>query len=138
MITSEQKDLIRVSFEALLPQGEALAAAFYTRLFEIDPSLRPLFKISLVDQQHKLIDMLAVTVHGLDSPNQLDSALHLLGERHVHYGVVAEQYAKVEEALLYALEQFIGEGFTPTMRAAWESIYQLMSERMLGSKAAHQ
>ena len=44
MLTSTQTALVQESFALIAPIGEDVAALFYARLFEIDPSLRQLFK----------------------------------------------------------------------------------------------
>jgi nitric oxide dioxygenase len=130
LIGIEQKKLVQASFETILQGAEAFAALFYRRLFELDPDLRPLFKVALVQQERKLIDMLCVAVFGLDRLNRLLPALRLLGERHLNYGVKLEHYAIVREALLWALAERLAEEFTPELRSAWSAVYQLFSETM--------
>jgi hemoglobin-like flavoprotein len=44
MLTSIQTTLVQESFALIAPVGEDVAALFYQRLFEIDPTLRRLFK----------------------------------------------------------------------------------------------
>ena len=134
MITSEQKELVRTSFEVVAPQANSLVGSFYTRLFELDPSLRGLFKVALPEQERKLVDMLVAVVYDLDFPDQLLPVLQSLGVRHRDYGVVDADYNKVGAALLWALEQHLDEQFTPPVREAWEAIYTFISEVMLGDK----
>ena len=43
-MTPEQVTLVQESFELVVPIAETAAVLFYDRLFELDPSLRPLFK----------------------------------------------------------------------------------------------
>ena len=43
-MNTKQIALIHSSFEQLAPAAEQLAAAFYRRLFELDPTLQPLFQ----------------------------------------------------------------------------------------------
>ena len=45
-MNAKQIALIHRSFEQLAPAAEELAAAFYRRLFELDPTLQPLFQHS--------------------------------------------------------------------------------------------
>ncbi len=45
-MNNEQKALVQQSFEIVLTIEEAAAALFYGRLFEIDPSLRPMFRVT--------------------------------------------------------------------------------------------
>jgi hemoglobin-like flavoprotein len=50
MLTWAQKKMIRESFEQVQPKSEAAAHLFYGRLFELDPSLRPMFRGDLAQQ----------------------------------------------------------------------------------------
>ncbi len=41
----------------------------------------------------------------------------------MEYGVKAEDYAPVGAALIYTLEQGLGDDFTPQTKEAWETAY---------------
>ncbi len=45
-----QKVLIQASFQKVLPIADVAAELFYNRLFEIDPSLRPMFRGDMAQQ----------------------------------------------------------------------------------------
>ena len=106
------------------------AALFYRRLFELDPTLRPLFKGDLKEQGRKLMDMLRMAVKGLDRPEALLPALAALGRRHAGYGVNERDYETVGEALIWTLEQGLGPSFTPEIREAWTALYKLVADTM--------
>jgi nitric oxide dioxygenase len=57
--------------------------------------------------------------------------IRALARRHVEYGVEETHYAKVGEALLWTLEQGLGESFTGEVREAWASAYGLLSRTMI-------
>lgn len=48
-----ETELLEQSFAALAPQGEALAARFYQRLFDNYPEVKPLFKGIAIEGQQK-------------------------------------------------------------------------------------
>lgn len=52
MIT-EQKVLVKTSFEKVLPMSDVAARLFYHRLLELDPSLRKLFVTDMEEQGRK-------------------------------------------------------------------------------------
>src|SRR5438874_11409491 len=81
-MTPQQKMLVRTTFAQVLPIAETAAALFYARLFELDPSLRPLFTSDLQEQGRKLMQMLAAAVRGLDDLETLVPAVRALGKRH--------------------------------------------------------
>jgi hemoglobin-like flavoprotein len=125
-----QKELVQTSFEQVRPIADAAAALFYNRLFELDPTLRPLFKGDMKEQGRKLMDMITLAVKGLDRPEALLPALAALGRRHAGYGVNKHDYETVGEALLWTLEQGLGPGFTPDVREAWEAVYAFVAGAM--------
>ena len=129
-MTPRQIALVQESFAAVAPIAETAAVLFYDRLFELDPSLRPLFSADMADQRRHLMDTLVVAVRGLDRLDALVPAVQALGRRHAGYGVRDEHYATVGAALLWTLEQGLGEQFTPEVRTAWATVYELLATTM--------
>jgi hemoglobin-like flavoprotein len=126
----KQKDLVQSSFAKVVPIADTAADLFYTRLFEIDPTLKPLFKGDSKEQKKKLMQMLAAAVRGLDDLDALVPIVRDLGARHGGYGVKEEHYATVAEALLWTLEKGLAEAFTPETREAWVEVYGLLAATM--------
>ena len=127
---SKHKALVQSSFALVVPIAAQAADLFYDRLFEIDPQLRPLFKGDLSEQKKKLMQMLAAAVRGLDDLDALVPVVRDLGARHNGYGVRDEHYDTVAAALLWALEQGLGEAFTPETREAWVEVYGILAATM--------
>ncbi len=134
-IGARQKQLVRESFALVEPIAEAAAAMFYDRLFELDPNLRPLFKGDMAEQGRKLMTMIKVAVGGLDRLDKLVPAVEELGRRHHEYGVTAADYDTVAEALLWTLEQGLGEAYTPDVESAGASVYGVLAGVMRGAAA---
>jgi hemoglobin-like flavoprotein len=133
--TPEQVALVQTSFEQVAPIAEAAAEMFYNRLFELDPSLTELFTGDMVEQGRKLMSMIATAVKGLDNPDKLIPAVQQLGRNHAGYGVVNAHYDTVAEALLWTLQQGLGEAFTPDVESAWVTIYMLLAGVMKDAAA---
>ena len=108
----DQIALVEQSFDQVKPIAPRAAVMFYERLFELDPSLRPLFRGDLARQGQMLMAMIAGAVNGLRNIPQLTPVLRQLGARHVAYGVEDAHYATVGKALLWTLEQGLGDAFT--------------------------
>ncbi len=128
-MTPEQISLVQKSFDTV--PGEIAAELFYARLFELDPSLRPLFKGDMKVQGQKLMDMIAAAVRGLDHLETIVPAVQELGVRHAGYGVTAGHYDTVGSALLWTLEKGLGAQFTDDVREAWTDAYTLLSTTMI-------
>jgi hemoglobin-like flavoprotein len=63
--------------------------------------------------------------------DQIVPAVQALGRRHAGYGVREPHYATVGEALLWTLEQGLGEAFTPAVRNAWATAYGTLASVMI-------
>lgn len=129
-MTPQQVKLVQETFEQVAPIAPMAAALFYERLFSLDPSLRPLFRGNLEGQGKKLMASLALVARGLDNPQQILAAVRHLGQRHVSYGVQAEDYETVGQALLWTLEQGLGDAYTGEVAEAWTAAYALLSDVM--------
>ena len=128
-------NLVQESFEKVKPIASTAADIFYTKLFELDPALKPLFPTdkegAMVEQGNKLMTMLGAAVAGLSNMDALIPVLKGLGKRHVDYKVEPSHYATVGAALLGTLEAGLGDEFTPDVKEAWTTVYGAMSSVMI-------
>jgi len=130
-MTPEQQDLVRESWQRFDPRPRGAVVQFYERLFELDPMAQQLFAgVDMAEQERKLMAMLAQIVQAIDRPEDLVSSVAALGRRHVHYGVKDADYESVGAALLWTLEQGLGDAFTPDVRAAWAEAYLMVATVM--------
>ena len=129
-MTPTQITLVQESFAAIEPISATAADLFYSRLFEIDPSLRPLFKHDMVEKGRKLMQMLALAVKGLSDLDSIVPTVRALGFRHAGYGVRESDYETVASALLWTLARGLGDGFTPEVAESWGAAYALLAETM--------
>jgi hemoglobin-like flavoprotein len=123
-----------------MPIADVAAELFYDRLFEIAPQVRPLFRRDMKNQGRKLMTTLAMVVGGLKNLEAMMPAIAGLAVKHVNYGVTAEHYEPVGEALIWTLERGLGPAFTPQTREAWMTAYGALSAAMIeaayGQRAA--
>jgi hemoglobin-like flavoprotein len=135
-MTTEQINQVQGTWEKVVPISGQAAALFYGKLFELNPELKPMFKSDIVEQGKKLMQMITFAVRGLTDPAKLLPAVEELGRRHVDYGVREKDYDTVGTALLWTLEQGLGSGFTPEIRAAWTEVYTVLAMTMQKAAAA--
>ncbi len=135
-MNSHQIELVQSSFAKVEPIAGVAADLFYNRLFELDPSLRHMFKGDLTEQKQKLMHMLSVVVRGLKRLDDLVPAVQNLGRRHGSYGVQASHYQTVAAALLWTLEQGLGPDFTPEVKDAWVAAYTILATTMQAAAEA--
>lgn len=129
-MTPRQKELVQASWAKVVPIADTAAGLFYGKLFELDPSLRPMFSTDIKEQGKKLMTMITLAVKGLDDLNALVPAVQALGKRHVGYGVKDQHYVTVATALLWTLEKGLGEAWNPELRDAWIAVYTVLADTM--------
>ena len=132
-MTPHQIKLVQDTFVSVAAISDAAAELFYGKLFELDPSLKPLFKGDMKEQGKKLMKMIGIAVGKLKDLENLVPALEDLAKRHVDYQVKPEHYATVGDALLWTLGQGLGEAFTDEVKEAWATTYTLMSSTMIAA-----
>jgi hemoglobin-like flavoprotein len=137
-----EKDIILRSWRLVVPIAETAADLFYRRLFELKPEYRPLFGEDMTAQKRKLVRMLAFIVRtqewrddqwreDVDATEDLMLVVLALGKRHRDlYRIPNESYAVVGEALIWTLEQGLGDAFTPATREIWIKLYTLLASTM--------
>ena len=135
-MTSEEIALVQNSFKAVVPIADTAADLFYGRLFEIAPQVRPMFPADMTEQKKKLMQMLGIAVANLHQMPTIQAAVEDLARRHVGYGVKAEHYAPVGEALIWTLQTGLGPAFNDDVRNAWINAYGALTGVMLDAAAS--
>lgn len=129
-MTPEQVKLIKISWQKVMPISDKAAELFYGKLFELDPSVKPMFKGDMTEQGQKLMKMINTVVNGLERLDEIVPAVQQLGVRHVAYGVKDEHYDTVGEALIWTLGAGLGDDFTEPTKEAWVTAYGILADTM--------
>lgn len=136
-MNADDIELIQQSFLRLRRDADTVALLFYEHLFTEHPSLKPLFRINMMEQGCKLMNLLGVVVVGLPQFDDMKPMLRQLGARHAGYGVHEADYGAVADALLWTLELCLREHFTPPVRQAWiQALQDISSVMRSGARAA--
>ncbi|MEM8607289.1 MAG: globin family protein [Myxococcota bacterium] len=130
MLTDQEIAYVQDTWKAVVPISDTAAELFYGRLFELDPSLKPLFSSDMTEQGKKLMQMIGTAVAHLTKLGDVVPAVQALGRRHVGYGVVDAHYDTVGEALLWTLGKGLGDAFTDDVEAAWTKVYVTLATVM--------
>eukprot|EP00242_Pyramimonas_sp_CCMP2087_P017367 CAMPEP_0198200878 /NCGR_PEP_ID=MMETSP1445-20131203/3782_1 /TAXON_ID=36898 /ORGANISM="Pyramimonas sp., Strain CCMP2087" /LENGTH=164 /DNA_ID=CAMNT_0043871045 /DNA_START=221 /DNA_END=715 /DNA_ORIENTATION=- len=141
MEVPEMQRIIQDSWAKIRPIEEGdftyLPLFFYPKLFELDPTTKPLFEdITMENQGKKLMLMLNVAVDGVEDLDSLVKLLTSLGRRHAMYGCTEEQYDAVGQALIFTLASGLGKEFTPRVKEAWLMVYGIIVGVMIPAMAA--
>ena len=131
-MTPTEQQLIRSSWTAVEPFADDVAKVFYARLFEVDPRIAKLFRDSDMDKQRMvLMQTLSVVVRNIDRLDQIIPEVEALGRRHAGYGVTADHYATVGTALIWTVQQGLGDAYTDETGFAWADAYRRVSSAMI-------
>jgi hemoglobin-like flavoprotein len=130
MVTPQQIELVKSTWVQVVPIADKAAELFYGRLFELEPSYRDMFNNDMTEQGRKLMKTINIAVEALDDVEPLVPVLKKLGADHAGYGVKARDYNVVGAALLWTLEQGLGDAFTDEVKNAWGAVYEVLATVM--------
>lgn len=134
-MTPRQIEIIEDSWDYIITNTEEAGNLFYNRLFQQSPALRPLFKDDMRDQERKLISLITFAVSKLKNIDSIISDVQALGTRHKGYGVKDEHYNDVASALLWTLEQGLGDRWNNEVKQAWTDLYVTLAGVMTKAPA---
>jgi hemoglobin-like flavoprotein len=130
-MTPEQVAIVQRTAAMVERDGDRFARRFYDHLFERRPSARCLFPEDMDVQRSRLLaEIMALAAAAADLPSFLERARQL-GRRHHGYGVHADDYPVVGDALVAALSEVAADRWDREAEAAWRRTYVLISEAML-------
>jgi hemoglobin-like flavoprotein len=130
-MTPEQITRVQASFLKISPIRATVGALFYQRLFELDSSLRSMFRGDIRSQADKLMAMIELVVQNLaDFEELLLPEVRDLGRDHAGYGVQETHYDTVRAALLWTLRAALEEQFVTEDQDAWSAAFTLLADAM--------
>lgn len=127
---------VRASIEEIGDGSTQLSSLFYTRLFQLEPSLTDIFDGGVPMLNRKFVNML-LTFKNAKNIDALEPALQAMARRHIGYGALPAHFAPFRESLIFALEQKLGDRFDDELRRAWLSIYDSVCKIMVDYMEAH-
>ena len=128
-MTNQQREIIEQSWQYLVDNESDPGMIFYNRLFEIAPSLRPLFKSDMKAQSHKVIESIAHVVQHLND-SEMVIYLRSLGAGHNKFKVKPVHYDFIEAAFLWTLQKVLGAKWNDDVKQAWTELYTIIATEM--------
>src|SRR5262249_15176377 len=119
--------LVRRTFTQLAVHEDEATALFNRRLVELNPALVFFVVDESGTQRHRPLEILARVIALIDKPAALSAQLKLL-QTQQQRNVTQDHLPQVGEALLWVIENRLGEDFTPDIRAAWVHFYGFLGE----------
>ncbi len=137
-MNASQIQLVKESWGFVIVKSEEAGRLFYSRLFEVAPELKHLFKGDIKEQSRKLMAMVTLIVSKLDKLETIVTDIKALAVRHNKYGAKKEHYVLVGECLLWTLQQGLAERWNNETEGAWLSVYKVLSDAMIENQHASQ
>lgn len=131
--------LLRTSFASFIETAPDLTERFYRNLFTRYPTVQALFgRHSARQQQEMLAQALAAVLDHIEDASWLTETLQALGRKHQSYGVTAEMYDWVGEALLTTFAEIAGPAWSSELRDVWLEAYSAIATLMQSGAEASQ
>jgi hemoglobin-like flavoprotein len=124
--------LAQTTWDQLLPISEKFADLLLNRFRETDPGTA-LWDFNPDEHRRKIIQTIDTTVGCLNDLWSLLPDLDGLRRNQALYEVNAHSSGRFEEALLWTLEQGLGNSFTPEVKQSWTEVCRVLTaatERM--------
>jgi class 3 adenylate cyclase/hemoglobin-like flavoprotein len=121
---------LQSSMNVMLEDEDAFAKTFYDKVFAIAPEVRALFRNNMTNQGRLLTHMLGGIVYSLSRPEHLHKGLAKLGASHTKYGVKAEYYPVVKQAMIETIDEVLGERRSNKSIEAWNSALDFVIDTM--------
>ncbi|MFW5415313.1 hemin transporter [Nocardiopsis sp. CNT-189] len=141
MLSERSAPVVRATLPAVGAAIEDITDLFYRRMFAARPELlRDLFNRGNQaggEQRRALAGAIAAFAAALvERPGELpEQMLSRIAHKHASLGVTADQYKIVHEHLFAAIAEVLGDAVTPEVAEAWDEVYRLMAEVLIGAEA---
>ena len=130
-LTEEQVEIIRDSYQRLVPEIDRVSQEFYKDLFGREPEIKALFREDLEEQGMRFMAAIGLIVENLDDPERLNQKVDLLSEGHAAFRIKPAAYRSMEEALIDTFAHALGEKFTNPVELAWRSAFRQVCDAMI-------
>lgn len=130
-MSPQQIKLVKETWGFIIAKSDKAGDLFYTRLFEVAPGVKPLFKNDIRLQARKLMAMVTYIVTKLDKLDVILPEIKSLAQRHKKYGAMKDHYAVVGECLIHTLKTGMGDRWNAEIEAAWIAVYKVLAAAMI-------
>jgi nitric oxide dioxygenase len=128
---------VAASFDRMAGKLDFMVEGFYRRLFERNPEVRKLFSADMTRQREHLGATLAIVARNMIHLDILREPIMELGAQHVGFGARPEHYPLVREAMLDAIGEAMGDGWTEQLRQDWlEALNDIIALMLRGGVTA--
>jgi nitric oxide dioxygenase len=130
-LEAETQKIVKSTAPILKEKGDAVTARMYELMFKNYPEIKPLFNNAPNNQNEILARSIIAYSENIDNLPALDGALDKIAQHHINTNVKAEHYPMVEECLLQAMVDVLGDTITDEIAAAWKAAYWFLADILI-------
>lgn len=121
------------SLARILQSREIFGGLFYEEFFRRFPEAAPHFQGIDMERQSLVLTMALAVVERYRAADfgAIDHYLQHLGSAHHRRAIPLDLYPKFIDAMLAALERFLGDGWSPALATAWRGALEKTVQTML-------
>ncbi len=140
MLSADSERVIRATLPVVRDHAPAITSRFYTDMFAAHPELLNLFNLgnqASGEQQRALAAAVVAFAEHLVGERDVDFGpiADRIAHKHVSLGVQPGQYPIVGRHLLGAVGAVLGDAVTDEVRTAWEEVYWLCACELVAAEA---
>ena len=99
---------------------------FFSRLFDVNPAARPMFKTNLQSLGRVLMGLISTALNQLKDPSTFEKTLINLAHSHSKRGVRGVQYGIMGDVLFWTLRKCLGTKYDNATSHSWTKIFSYM------------
>lgn len=130
--------VVKATVPVLKDHGLAVTERLYHHLFK-NPDIKALFNASHHGaggtQPTALAQAVLAYARNIDNLGALTGAVERIAQKHVGLNILPEHYPVVEEALLNALRDVLGDAATPQILDAWQEAYRFLADILMNRES---
>ncbi|KAJ5113639.1 Globin [Penicillium angulare] len=138
-MTPEQISVITATIPVLEQNGKIITETFYRNMMTAHPELNNVFNITNQKTGHQakvLAGALYSYAANINNLEALDPMLELVCQKHASLHITPDQYDIVGKYLIEAMQEVLGDGFTPTVHDAWSAAYGQLAAVMIQKESS--
>ncbi|KAH8696429.1 globin-like protein [Talaromyces proteolyticus] len=138
-MTPEQIKIISQTVPVVQQYGGTITTVFYKNMLHAHPELKTVFNSTNQKTGHQakaLAAALYAYAANIENLDVLGPALELICQKHASLYITPEQYRIVGKFLLQAMQEVLGDVFTPQVQDAWGSAYWQLANLMITKESS--
>ena len=135
-LSKQTIDTVKATIPFLMENGRALTDHFYKRLFEGNPEVKAYFNTANQaggTQQAALGGAICAFAQNIETPENLESAIERISNKHASLGVKPEHYPVVGEHLLGSIDDLLNPAPKEVLDA-WAEAYGFLAGVMISAE----